>query len=307
MATDRFDQTARFTARFDPEGFLAWLLPGFGEQLRFERWLDTRTAPKPGETNQTADTLAELTTPGRVESPWLFLLEFQTEPDPIMFGRLLAQLGKSWIEHVPDDLPGSRYQLAAAVVNLTGTTESLPASRSFVFPVRGREVRLDLEERHLATESAGETLDAIARGAASKSILAFVPLMTGGGEEGIIRRWLEVATTEPDHRRRGDLGVLTRTMAELKPWLGEWQKALKGWNMRESTFVQGWIDLGREEGKDEGKLQTLRQTLRALLKKRFGKVPAKVLRRIEAATDPDKLEKAFLQGIDIARAEDLPL
>ena len=29
MTTDRFDQTARYTARFDPEGFLAWLFLGF--------------------------------------------------------------------------------------------------------------------------------------------------------------------------------------------------------------------------------------------------------------------------------------
>ena len=197
MATDRFDQTARFTARFDAEGFLAWLVPAFADHLRFERWLDTRTAPKPRQANQTADTLAGLVSLHRVESPWLLLVEFQTEPDPDMFGRLLSQLGKFWIEHRPDGLPGSRYQLAAAVVNLTGTTESQPSSRSFVFPLRGREVRLDVEERHLATENAGDTLDAIARGAVSKSILAFVPLMTGGEKPGIIKRWLAVAATEP--------------------------------------------------------------------------------------------------------------
>ena len=51
MTTDRFDQTARFSARFDPEGFLAWLFPRFEEHLRFERWLDTRTTPMPGLPN----------------------------------------------------------------------------------------------------------------------------------------------------------------------------------------------------------------------------------------------------------------
>jgi hypothetical protein len=137
----------------------------------------------------------------------------------------------------------------------------------------------------------------------SKSILAFIPLMTGGGEEGIIQRWLEIAGAVPDHRRRDDLGILALTMAELKPWFGEWQKALKEWNMRESTVVQGYI----EQGIEKGRLQTLRQTLRSLLAKRFGKVPAKVVRRIGAATDPAKLEKALEDILDVARPEDLTL
>jgi hypothetical protein len=304
---DRFDQTARFVARFDPVGFHAWLFPGFADHLRFERWLDTRTAPMPGLANQTADTVAELVALHRVESPWLHLLEFQTEPDPEMFGRLLCQLGNSWLEHRPDALPSSRYQLVAAVVNLTGTTKSLPASLAFEFPLEKLGLSLAVKERHLATEGGGATLEGIASGKTAKSILAFVPLMTGGGEEGIIQRWLEIAGAVPDHRRRDELGTLALVMAELKPWFGEWKQALKEWNMRESTVIQGWIDQGIEKGTEQGKLQTLRQTLRALLKKRFGKVPAKVVRRIEAATDPDKLEKAFLQGFDVTRPEELTL
>ena len=300
---DRFDQTARYVARFDPVGFHAWLFPGFADHMRFERWLDTRTAPLPGFPNQTADTVAELFALHRVESAWLHLLEFQTEPDPEMFGRLLTQLGKFWLEHRPDALPGSRYQLVAAVVNLTGTEKSLPASSTFTFPIEDLGLALAAKEKHLATENASATLEAIATGGTAKSILAFVPLMTGGGEAGIIQRWLEVAGAEPDHRRRDELGTLALVLAELKPWFGEWQMALKEWNMRESTVIQGWIDQGTEQGK----LQTLRQTLRVLLKKRFGKVPAKLLRRIEAATDPDKLEKAVVEILDVARPEDLPL
>ena len=309
--SDRFDQTARYVARFDPEGFLAWLFPGFAAHLRFERWLDTRTAPMPGLPNQTADTVAELFALHKIQPPWLLLLEFQTEPDPEMFGRLLEQLGKSWREHRPDDLPGSRYQLVAAVVNLTGTAESLPASRQFTFPLDDMGLSLVVKERYLATESAAATLDAIARGDTAMSILAFIPLMTGGGDAGIIKRWLEIAGAEPNHRRRGDLGSLALTMAELKPWFGEWQKALKEWNMRESTVINAWIDEGRakgiDEGKDKGRVETLQQTLRILLTKRFGPVSVEVLRRIDATTDPAKLDRAFTLAFDVVRPEDLAL
>ena len=297
MATDRFDQSARFVARFDPEGFLAWLVPGFGKHLRFRRWLDTRTAPAPGQPNQTADTVAELVSLHRVESPWLLLLEMQTEPDPEMFGRLLGQLGKFWREHQPDDLPGSSYQLLAAVVNLTGTKESLPASRSFAFPLEGLGLGLAVKERYLAEESAKATLDTIAAGATARSLLALIPLMTGGGEKDIIKRWLEVAATEPDHRRRGDLGILALTMAELKPWYGKWQKALKEWNMRESTVVQEWID--------KGKAENLRENLRRTLTTRFGAVSVELLRRIDASTDFGQLDRAFDQALTVTRLEDL--
>ena len=131
--------------------------------------------------------------------------------------------------------------------------------------------------------------------------------MTGGGEEGIIKRWLEVAADEPDPRRRGDLGVLTRTMADLKPWLGKWQKALKEWNMRESTFVQGWIDIGMKEGMEKGKLETLRETIRRTLTTRFGTVSSELLRRLDESTDIGQLDRAFEQALTVKTPEDLRL
>ena len=46
-----------------------------------------------------------------------------------------------------DELPGSRYQLAAGVINLTGTRGSLPASREFVLPgPDGTAFRLSLPQ-----------------------------------------------------------------------------------------------------------------------------------------------------------------
>ena len=303
MATDRFDQTARYLARIDPEGFLGWLYPGFARHMHFERWLDTRTAPMPNQPNQTADTVGELIALHVIEPPWLMLLEFQTEPDPEMFGRLLEQLGKFWREHRPDALPGSRYQLVAAVVNLTGTLESLPASRQFTFPLRNCSLGLAAEERHLATESAATTLDAIASGETAKSILALIPLMTGGGEPGIIQRWLDIANTEPDHRKRDGLGHLALAMAELKPWFGEWQKALKEWTMRESTVIQGWID----RGIDRGRIEQARRTLNNLLVKRFGAVSPAIIQRIDATTDLTILEQATQVVFDVASLDALPL
>src|SRR5262245_24974487 len=124
MSGNRFDQTSRFVAHLDAVGFFAWLVGDFEKHLRFGRWLQTQTNPPPGEPESIADTIAELFELARAAAPWLYLVERQTEPDPDMFGRLLVELGQLWQKHRPDPNPGSRYQLAASVINLTGTRTS---------------------------------------------------------------------------------------------------------------------------------------------------------------------------------------
>ena len=62
-------------------------------------------------------------------------------------------------------MPESEYQLAFGVVNLTGTRGSRPASRDWRLPVPGGfGVSVRVCERHLAEESAGETMAAIEAG-----------------------------------------------------------------------------------------------------------------------------------------------
>jgi hypothetical protein len=300
MAETVFDQSSRRGARLDPAGFFAWLLTGFAAVLRFVRWLDTRSTPRPGGREPTADTVAELaglTEPG---PPWLFPVELQTEPDPNLFGRLLVQLGESWQHLRPDPEPGSRYQLGAAVVNLTGTSQSAPASRLYHLPggdglVCGGRFR----ERHLAEESADQTLTRIEGGELSRVVLVFVPLMQGGGEDGIISRWLAEAGREPDPHLRAEYGSLALVLAHLKDWCPAWRLALKEWNVREAEIVKEW--------KREGEVEGLRRTLRRFLEGRFGRLPQEVLERIEGASTPDQLDRALDQVNQISKPEDLAL
>ena len=75
--------------------------------------------------------------------------------------------------------------------------------------------------------------------------------------------------------------------------------------MRESTFVQEWIEKGIEKGRDEGRVLALQQSLGRQLAKRFGQVSPDVLRRIEATTDLGTLDRAVVNILDVARPEDL--
>ena len=80
----------------------------------------------------------------------------------LMFGRLLREIGQLWEDHQPDEHRGSRYQMGASVVNLTGTKASVPASRVSRLPgPDGVFSGLLVRERHLQEESAMGTLEGI--------------------------------------------------------------------------------------------------------------------------------------------------
>jgi hypothetical protein len=344
MADNRFDEAGRYLARITPGDFFSWALRRFWKCLRFRRWLGERTTPLPGQPEQVGDLVAELE---QVEPPgpaWLVPTEFQTQPDPTMTGRLLKKLGSLWLEHRPDPLPDSRYQLVAVVVNLAGTPKSAPASRDYHLPspppAEGEEAQteagkegeqepawlglsLHVAEVYVAGLSAEQALAEVAAKREGRWLLTLVPLMQRGGDPGIIKDWLTLAGGEPDSRRRGDLGALALVLAELTPGWESWQDALKGWNMQESQTVLGWInqgkdlglkegkDLGLKEGKDlglkEGQLLALQSILEDQLKERFGPLPAEWVQRIHALQDPDKLKAALIQVVHISRLDELEL
>jgi hypothetical protein len=67
---------------------------------------------------------------------------------------------------------------------------------------------LGVEERNLAGESAQRLLRQIHTGQAPRLALVFVPLMQGGGQDGIIRHWLKLACQETDQEKRQALGLV---------------------------------------------------------------------------------------------------
>jgi hypothetical protein len=234
-----------------------------------------------------------------VGAPWLFPVEFQTVPDPKMFGRLQKQVGEWWNDLRPDELPDSRYQVSAAVVNLTGTCASAPASRENRFPnPDGLFWSVKVRERYLADESADETLTRVEKGELRPSLLALIRAMHGAGDPGIISRWIASASKEPD-ARRADLGSLALTLAALKEWYPAWKQALKEWNVQESLYV---LELQLET-----KLKTKLADLKVLLEERFGKLPDDLLNRIDTITDMAKVDQIFRSAVRINRLEELPL
>ena len=102
--------------------------------------------------------------------------------------------------------------------------------------------------------------------------------MTGGGDDaGIVEWWKRLAEAEPDSPLRSDLAGLARVFADAAGRKPLWTDALKGWNMRQSSVVNEWIDEGRRLARIE--------MLEAQLTTRFGPLSEGQLANLRAAPD----------------------
>jgi hypothetical protein len=270
MPTNPFDQACRYLAHLDPVGLLCWLLKLSVTAFAFERWLNTRTIPFPGEPERTCDTVAFLRDLGRGGIPWAVVVEFQIEPDSLMFGRMLVYNGRVWMEIKPSPEVGDRFQMGAIVVNLTGKGVS---GRTMAWPEAGLGLSLKKPDRNLCEYNAATVLRAIAAGRVAKVVLPFIPLMQRGAEDGIIRQWVKIASAETDDRLRSDYGALALIFAEAANASDVWKKALEGWSMIQSKQVLEW------------QAQALARMLTKQLEERFGALPEELSKAIRGTAD----------------------
>ncbi len=286
MPRTRFDQACRFAAKMDAAGFLGWLL---GIPVGFQRWLDTRTMPFPGDPDRTCDTVAGIESAGG--AAWAVPIEFCLEPDEEMFGRLLEYLGRLWREKHPDGA-GQRYAVGAIVLNLTGQGES---SRDMQLMGTGLRTCLGVKELNLASENAATTLGLIAAGTVARCVLPWIALMQGGDDPGIIERWKELAATEPDVSCLPAYAYLAAVFSDAAGRRQIWQVALEGWNMRDSQVALEIFGEGEEKGKLKGRVASLTR----LLRRKFPPgPPADLLAMIESCPDANLLDHWLDAAVD---------
>jgi hypothetical protein len=231
MATvNPFEQAARHAAQLDPTGFLRWLLGPAAERYRFRDWLDI---PVLSVTDHSADLVAELVEKSVVALGWAVPILFRAEPDQELFGRLLELWGRLWRESHPNEQPIQRFQIAAAVLNLT----SSPRTSRVIHFGEGLRLSLDVREINLAEKEAMPLLDAIAEGKHTRALLPFIPLMRGGKEESVRDRWQAIAQQEPDIQRRADAAYLAVVLADLVDAGTVWEKILEAEEMKPSAQI----------------------------------------------------------------------
>jgi hypothetical protein len=301
-----FDRAARYAAKLDPVGFLAWAAPGMLGRLWFSGWLDTRSLPFPGEPDRTSDTTARLDPlPGgggvgvdADDRVWALVGEFQAEPSADMPRRFAEYLVRVLADARPPDVEPRRFAAAALLLNLTGPERDETLD---LRPPGGEGSGLVFRPivRTLSAMPAEAHLDDIAAGRLGRCILPWVPLMHGADRPDIIRRWREIAESEADPRRRTAYAVLARTFAQLARRLGAWDAGLQGFNMQ---TAEAFNEI-RAEGRVEGRVDAMRESISRLWRRRFGsELPADLKALLEADADYGRLTARF----DAAVSADSP-
>ena len=287
MPPNPFDQACRYLLRRCP-ALLLWLLDATDDVVVFVRWLNTKLTI-PGFPERENDMIAHVRRQDQGGMPWAIPIEFQVEPDPLMFGRLLVCEGLIWLLEKPTEHPGDRFNLVGLVVNLTG----IGASGQDMAWTAGKGTSLQPIERNLAAVSGASDCPRSDRGGqGARAALALIPLMIGGGEPGIIQRWLEVAQPETDEHWRADFS-LARVFAGLTGFQEGWKIALEGFNVRQSVVVNDW--------KADAKIE---EDIQGLLTARLGGVPADIAAKLAETRDLAVLQTWLILAGQAATLDD---
>jgi hypothetical protein len=256
------DQAARYAAQADPEVIVNRLLREVRASLRFRAWADTRTTPRPGARDRTADRVAELVSEDAPDRPWLLVFEFQAQHDPDKLDVTLAEAGQLRLEARHGEGRRGKYNILVALIYLRG---SCPESILDMTLPGGWGTKHAALVWNVEDDVVSEALDALAAGTITWGILFWIPLMRGSDDPAVLTRWREQASRIADARVRGDLVRIVLVFAELARRLGAWSDAIKEWNMIESQLVWEWT----ADARREAELTTRREVLLMTLKERF--------------------------------------
>jgi hypothetical protein len=293
-----FDQGARYAAQAEPEAVITRLLSGLAVRLRFREWVDTRTTPRPGDPDRTADRVAALIDESAPDRPWLLVLEFQAQHDPDKLDVTLAEAGQLRVSVRHGEDRRGKYNVLAALVYLRGRCPQGVLDMTLPGGFGTRHAPLVW---NVADAVAGPSLASLAAGEATWGILFWIPLMQGGGDSATIARWRELAAGVPGRRARGDLGQVALVFAELAGCLPAWEKGLEGWDMTESQVVNRWI----EQARREERVLAQREFLLQLAQGRFpGSIPAEVVDLINRQDSQELLKGWIRAAISAASAEE---
>jgi hypothetical protein len=220
------------------------------------------------------------------------VIEVQSEPEGDMLERLAEYVIRLRREVPAGPRPRDKYEVAGALLNLTGPPQ--PAAWDMApAGLGGAGLNFRVVLRTLREESAGDTLAGMAQGQVVPCLLPWIPLMTSGGEAGIIEEWKRLAGLEPDGRLRANYAGLALVFAELADCRNDWKRALEGWNVRQSQQVLEW----QAEARAEARVETARAKLLRLLQLRFGsELTPDFIAQMEAQTDLAVLDRWFDQA-----------
>ncbi len=285
MAT--FDETARQACKLDGPGLTRWLDELGDEPMAadFDRWDDTRRTSWPGGPERTDDVVCVLRRRGDGK-PAHLIVEVATEPraDDVARLGIYELLLALEVRAVLDDGP----PVYGAILHLTGSRQRGPLmlTRSASNP----GVLVKPTEVWLADMRAMDTLARIEAGEKALCVLVWVVLMRGSGEPEVIERWKRLVEREPDLMKRAAYRHFALEFAELIRELVNWQRALEGWEVRESQYSKTIEARGEHKGEVKRAQADVVRILQARLK---STAPEPIRLAIEGTNDLGILDRWF--------------
>jgi hypothetical protein len=259
MAT--FDEAGRQLCKVEGAGLVPWVDRAAEESMAadFAAWDDTRRTASPGGPEQTDDVVCVLRR--RADGkPAHLVVEVATEPRADDLARLgvYELLLAIEVRAVREDGP----PVYGAIIHLTGSKKDGPLrlTRSASSP----GVLVQPIEIWLADHSATGTLDLIEARELATCILPWVVLMRGG-EPQLIERWKHLASREPDAEKRAAYRSFALEFGELIPELVNWQRALEGWEVRESQYSKSIEARGEQKGEARARRADMLRVLQSRL------------------------------------------
>jgi hypothetical protein len=143
-------------------------------------------------------------------------------------------------------------------------------------------------------DDASAALTAVAEGKESWGLLFWIPLRTGGDQEGNISRWMELVNAKvASPWMRENLAGIALLFAELAGRFLVWERALEGLKVGESQVANRW--------RAQGELTRSREALLELLRSRFPEaVSAEVVQLIEQQQDLSLLKSWFSTALRVS-------
>jgi hypothetical protein len=283
---NEYDKAGRYLIKRDARGFFRWLL--LRRDDSFRAWIDARRHALPDQGDLTNDLVAAFRVGDGYEA---LCVELQAESEAGSAGLLLLGYVPRLLTEPAE--PGSLALTTAGgvVVNLVGPPQPLGVEhRPTIAPTCW--LAGGILQRTLREEDAAATLRAIAAGDVSRWLLAWLPLMQGGGQTGIIEGWRAEAVKVGATDDLAILAGLTLTFARLADNQAVWERGLEGIDVIKSPYLEELREQVRTLARAEGQVEALHKAIFRLGRERFGTTGSrKAKARLTSVTDAAHLER----------------
>lgn len=286
-----YDQLARLACKLDGPGLFDWIQRRQGGVVRyaFRDWDDARRLAVVPGLERINDLVADLRPLGGDDEPHFVITEIESEARRFQLQRLGVYANLLSIEK-------ATLRIGVCLLNLTGRKE--PAKVTLAIPGPFGRIEIEPQVVNLCEDDALATLADMAADRTARSLLAWIPLMAGGGDPAAINAWLVEILQVPDAETRRNLAVYAATFAELTPAQPSWAQALERYGMMESILFN-------RVRKDE-KVRNAREfLLEAIAVRLSSPVPDDLRLAIEGTNDQETLGRWYRVALTCPTVDDL--